>query len=139
MTRARRIVFNIAAQTHYEIVDGARVRVFMQSPNFSEHGFARDVFALMANQIAKDIGFHKSQWKNLIADAQLQAIEIHRLAVEAEGVARSAHPLIAAQQAIDSRDQNSELEWLGQIIVGAGGETFQYVLRMAARGQHQSG
>ena len=52
---------------------------------------------------------------------------------------RAGQPFAAAQQAPDAGDQDGQVEGLGEVIVGAGGEALQNVVGMAARGQHQGG
>ena len=46
-------------------------------------------------------------------------------------------PSFAAQQAFEAREQNGEIEWLGQIVVGARFESFENIFRAAARREHQ--
>ena len=54
------------------------------------------------------------------------------LLVEAE-----LEPLAPAQQALHARDENRQLEGLGQIVVGARLKSPQHVLGTAAGGEHQ--
>ena len=46
-------------------------------------------------------------------------------------------PIASPQQAANTRQQNGQIERLGQVVVGARGKALQHVLRTAARGQHQ--
>jgi hypothetical protein len=50
---------------------------------------------------------------------------------------RRFHPLGAAQQAAQARQQDRKLEGLGQIIVRPRLETLQHIFRTAASGEHQ--
>ncbi len=86
MPRLGRVVFDVAAQAHDEIIDGARIGIFMQAPDFLEHGLARDRFAFVLDQIPQYIHFHQSQGKDLIAHAQLEEIEMDRFVAESENV-----------------------------------------------------
>src|SRR5713101_4981164 len=49
MSRARGIIFEIAAQSHDEIVNRSGVSVFSQSPHFFENGLARDHASAIAH------------------------------------------------------------------------------------------
>src|ERR1700680_1851931 len=78
MKRPRRVIFDIAAEADDEVVDGTSVGVFVESPNVGQHGFSRNAFTLVLNQITQNTPFHLCQGEHAIADAQFQAIEIHR-------------------------------------------------------------
>src|SRR5512141_2682181 len=60
MSRFRGIVFNIAAQANDEIVDGASIGVFVQSPHFFKNRFAGDDPSLIANEVSEQFRFHES-------------------------------------------------------------------------------
>ena len=51
MTRASRVVFEVAAQASDEVVDGARVAVLAQTPDLLQHGLARHHFAFMPQTV----------------------------------------------------------------------------------------
>src|SRR6185312_13562327 len=61
MSRFRRIVFDIAAQANDEIVDGAGVGVFVQSPYFFENRLAGDDPSLVSYEMAQQFRFHQGQ------------------------------------------------------------------------------
>src|ERR1700693_1455070 len=56
--RTGRIVLDVAAQAHDEIVDGTRVRVFVQTPDFLEDRLARYHAPLIPDEMAKQLRFH---------------------------------------------------------------------------------
>ena len=107
----------------------------------------------MPDQVAQHVGLHQGQWKHLsrtcsssrskctdlspkvkVSSARLAARPAAR-----HGIHRRAQPLAAAQQAADAGDQNGQFEGFGEVVVGAGGEAAQHIVRMAARRQHQGG
>jgi len=118
---ARRVVLNVAAQAHDEIIDGARVGVFAQSPHLLQHAFSRDGGAFVVNQEAQDAGFHHCQWVNLAARPHFQKIEVDGFVAEDKrvfdkgpgtlGRRRSGtQPLLSPQQTPDPCDQNREFK-----------------------------
>jgi len=86
MARVSRILFDVTPQTHDEVIDRPRIGVFMQAPNLFQHFLARHRPILVLDQITQDVGFHQRQRKYLIANMQLEAIEMHRLVAESEDV-----------------------------------------------------
>src|ERR1700728_3347868 len=76
------VFFDVAAEADDEVVDGARVGVFMQAPDVFEDGLARDGAAFAANQVAQQLGFHERELDRGVVDAKFQRSEIYRLAVE---------------------------------------------------------
>ena len=52
---------------------------------------------------------------------------------------RRAQPCHTAEQTVETRQQDGKIEGLGQIIVRAGAESVEYILRTAARSEHQDG
>src|SRR5579883_560121 len=139
------VVFDVPAQPHDEIIDGAGVGVLVQAPDLFEHVLTGNRAALVPDQVPQEIGFHKRQGENLAADAQFEQVEADRLAVEGKTVARRGlrqsercfEPGAAAQETADARDENRELERFRQVVVRSGSEAAQHVLRMAARSEHQ--
>ena len=149
--RLRRIVLQVAAQPDDEVVDGARVGVLVQVPHVLEDRLARHRLAGVLQQVAQQVASITVRWYGAVADAQLQRVEVERVAGErrarsaapgvgaaaGEACARPAQPLLAPQQPAHPRQQDRQLERLRQVVVGAGLEAVQHVLGPAARGQHQ--
>ena len=82
--------FDVAAQAHDEIVDGARVGVFVQAPDVFEDGFARNGAAVVPNQVAQQLGFHQSELDGVVLGAQFKVAEVDGLAVEGKARRRAA-------------------------------------------------
>ena len=80
----RGIVFDITPETHDEIIDGARIGVFVQAPHFIEHALAGNRLSFVLDQIFQDIQFHQCERKHLVAHAQFERGEIDGLAAEFE-------------------------------------------------------
>src|SRR5579871_199446 len=145
--RLRRIVLHISPKAHDEVVDGPRIRVLVQAPDFFQHGLARHRLSFALDQVLQDVRFHQGQRKYLVAHVQLQQVEMDRLFSEAIGPLRfgwrrsvgnrCAEPLAPAQQSPDARNQNCQFERLGQVIVGSRRKALQHVFGMIARRQHQ--
>src|SRR6185437_16967805 len=58
MARPCRIVLDVSAEPHNEVVDRTRVRVLVQAPHFLEHHPSGNGFAFMLDQVAQEIRFH---------------------------------------------------------------------------------
>src|SRR2546422_4421604 len=153
MARLGGIVFDIAPQADDEIVYGARVRVFVQAPDFFQNRFAGHDAAVVADEMAEKLGFHKSQVDGVAVDPQLKFAEVDGAAVEGENVIslgrrglcgggwtrglRLPHPVAAAQQSLQTGEQNGKFKRFGKIVVSAGGKAVKHVLGAASRGEHQ--
>ena len=79
MFRLRRIRFQIAPQAHDEVVDRARVGVFVEIPDILENRLARHRLAGVLHQVLQQIAFHLRQLILLVADVQLERFEIELL------------------------------------------------------------
>ena len=55
------IVFNVTAQANHEVVDGARIRILVHSPDLFQQLLARDDAPLVQHQVTKQIAFHQSK------------------------------------------------------------------------------
>src|SRR6266436_3001108 len=151
MPRLGGFVLDVATQAHDKVVDGAGVCVFVEVPDVLQDGLARDGSAAVAYQIAQQLCFHEGELEHLPAAAQLQVGEINGTVIEFEEVRRLAfssdgswfsgggvaEPVFAAQKTFYPRQQDGQIEWLRQVIISAGFESLEYILRSGARGQHQ--
>ena len=101
-----------------------------QIPDVLQDLLARNRRAAVADQIAQQIRLHERQLEGAAGGAQLERPEVHGAAVELErrlvlfggrrsGGLRLARPGAPAQQAVDARQQDGEIERLGQIVVRA--------------------
>ena len=81
--RRPRLLLDVAPQPDDEVVDRARVGVFAHAPHVLEHRLARDGLAFVRDQVAQQVGLHQRQRQRALADAQLQRVEVDRLAGEA--------------------------------------------------------
>jgi len=79
---------NVAAEAHYEVVNGARVRIFMEIPNVLQDSFARNWPAAIAYEVAQKLCFHERELEHLAAAAQLKVGEIYGPIIEMENVGR---------------------------------------------------
>src|ERR1700733_6786381 len=154
MPRVRRIVLDIAPQSHYEIVDGPRVGIFMQSPHFFQYLLSRNNAAIIAYQMPQKFRLHQRQMNRASPGAQFERSEVDRLSVKrkcskvfafgaiAPGLARcrrlsSTLPLTAPQQPLQACQQNRELKRLRQVIIRPGGKTLQHIFGTSARCEHE--
>src|ERR1044071_3019288 len=71
VARARGLVLDVLAQTHDEVVDGARVGVVPQAPDLFEQGLARDDLARAADEGAQQVGLHQREAPRAVPRAQL--------------------------------------------------------------------
>ena len=142
MLRLGRVHFQVSPQPHDEVIDRARVGVFVQVPDLLENRLARHRPARVAHQVLQQVAFHLGELVGLLAHLQLQCFQVQRAAGERQVlvfVLVLLHPLPASQQAAQPRQQDLQLERLGQVVIGAGLEPLQHISRPAARGQHQHG
>ena len=65
-----RFFLDIAAQTDDEIVDGTRVRIFVEVPYVLENCFSGNGMARILDQIAKKLRFHQCELKGLVSHLQ---------------------------------------------------------------------
>ena len=84
MTGLGRIALDVAAKANDEVVDGARVGVFVEIPDILQDRFARDGFAGIADEIAEKFGFHQSELEGLFADFELQGLKVEDFAFKSE-------------------------------------------------------
>src|SRR5256885_1033784 len=86
MLRLRRIIFDIAAQTHDKVIDRTRVGVFVQVPYFFEDGFSRNYFSIVAYEVTQEFGFHQGEMDGVSESAQFEFAEINCLPNKAKHV-----------------------------------------------------
>src|SRR5216683_1399155 len=84
VARLGRLALDVTAQADDEIVDGARVGVFVEIPDVVKNRLARDRVATVADEIAEQIGFHQGQLEDLLTRTELKALEVDELAVKLE-------------------------------------------------------
>ncbi len=80
--RLRRIVFNVAPQPDNKIVDGARVGIFVQAPDFLENLLARNHAPIVAHQMAQEFRFHQRQVNDVVDGTQFEGAEVDGPAIE---------------------------------------------------------
>ena len=76
MPGLRGVVFEVTAQAHDEVVNGAGVGVFAHAPHFLQHTLARYGFAFVLDQEAQDAGFHQRQRIDFSRGVHFQKIEV---------------------------------------------------------------
>src|ERR1700727_3642249 len=82
MLRIRRIVLDVAPQSHDKIIDSAGVGILVQSPYFLENLFTGDDVAVVAYQVTQQLRFHQRQMNGMAPGAQLKRSEVDGLAFE---------------------------------------------------------
>ena len=82
MPRLRGIVFDVAPQPHHEVVNGARIGVFVQSLDLFENLLAGNHAPVVAHQIAQQFRFHQRQMNHVIGSTQFEHAKVDRLAAE---------------------------------------------------------
>src|SRR5882724_885099 len=83
--RLSRIVFNVTAQTNHEVVDGARIRILVHSPNLLQQLLARDNASLVEHQITKQIAFHQGEADVLERSRRLKERKVDGAAGKSKG------------------------------------------------------
>src|SRR5882762_3920991 len=87
MPRFRGIVLEVAPEPHHEVVDGPRVSIFFQTPDFLEDRLARHDPSSAADQVPQQIRLHQSQLNLSAGCVQLESAEVDGLAAESEDIA----------------------------------------------------
>ena len=82
MARLCRIFFDVLAQAHDEIVDGACVGVFGKPPDIFQNGFARDVAPFVVDQVTQQLSFHQRQLDRVALGAEFESAEVDGLALK---------------------------------------------------------
>src|SRR5215471_5807300 len=110
--------------------------------------------------MTEQFGFHERETEDLAIGAELEGAEVYlssRECVDVEfagnvgafplddlnfaggiGDLRAA-PFFAAQQALNARQQDLEIEWFGQVVVRTGSESHEHILGTATGCEHQQG
>src|SRR5436190_10462064 len=88
VTRRGRIILDVAPQTHDEVVDGARVGVFVHTPHVLENGFAGDRPPAVLHEVAEQACLHGRQCEAIVTAGQLERVEVDHAVREAEAVRR---------------------------------------------------
>jgi hypothetical protein len=81
------IVFHVAAETHDEVVDGARVGVFAERPDVFENRLARDRLAGVSDQVGQQVALHLGEVVGVPCHLQLEGVQVDDAAVEVQGAA----------------------------------------------------
>src|SRR6185503_4219497 len=74
--RICRFVLDVASQSDDEVVDSARVCIFVYAPHLFQYGFARHWLPFVRHEVAQQRGFHQRQRHSFLADADLELFEI---------------------------------------------------------------
>src|SRR6058998_2008802 len=130
MARLCRIVFDIAPQADDEIIYGAGVGVFVQAPDFFQNRFAGHDAAVVADEMAEKLGFHKGEVDGVAVDSQLKFAEVDGASVEGKHIVslrrgrwlgggwtrglRLPHPVAAAQQSLQTGEKNGKFKRFGK-------------------------
>ena len=83
--RLGRIVFNLTAQPHHKVVDGARIRILVDSPNLLQQFLAGNDAALIEDKIPQQVGLHQGKADGLIGSGELQRSKVDGASCEGEG------------------------------------------------------
>jgi len=80
------VVFDVAAKTDDEVVDGSGIGVLVDSPDLFEDGFAGDDLVGAVGKVAEEVGLHHSEMRRPVGCDKLQGIEMDGAVVEGKGV-----------------------------------------------------
>jgi len=86
MTRIGRLLLDIPPQPDNKVIDSASIGVFAHTPDLFEHGFPRNRLPLMLNEKPQQVRLHQGQRQRLVADMQLERIEVDYLAGEQKAI-----------------------------------------------------
>ena len=76
------VVFDVAAETDDEVVDGASVGVFVDAPDLFEDLLAGDDLAFVLGEVAEEVGFHQGEMSDAIGGDELEGVEADGAVVE---------------------------------------------------------
>ena len=130
-----RVVFDVATEAHDEVVDGACVGVFVDAPDLFEDLFAGDDLAFALGEVTEEVGFHEREMGDAVGGDELEGVEANGAVVEGELVGSIGElrrsvlgcglPCGAAEQGFEADEENAEVEWLGEVVVGPGFDAFE--------------
>jgi hypothetical protein len=143
------VVFDVAAESDDEVVDGAGVGVFVDVPDLFEDLFAGDDLTFAVCEVAEEVGLHEGEVRGAIGGDEFECVEADGAVVE--GVLRwrsswfgfyglggqSSLPCGATEKGLDANKEDVEIEGLGEVIVGSCFEAFQDLFGAGAGGEHQ--
>src|ERR1700757_647165 len=86
MARFGGFALDVPSEPHDEIINRARIRVFMKVPDILQDGFAGNGLATVSYQITQKLCFHQSKLKYLARAAELEICEINCPVVKLEHV-----------------------------------------------------
>ena len=76
------VVFNVAAETDDEVIDGAGVGVFVDAPDLFEDLFTGDDLALAVGEVAEEVGLHEGEMGDAVGSDELEGVEADSAVVE---------------------------------------------------------
>ena len=137
-----RFGLDVAPQPRHEVVDGPGVGVLAHPPHLFEEGLPRHRRARVLHQIAQQRRLHQRQRLLGAVAAQHLIAKVHvpagkRVLVVLRRLPRllPVQPSAAPEQPLDPRQQDGQIERLGQIVVGARLESAQDVVGVRTRRQ----
>jgi hypothetical protein len=148
---AGRVVLDVAAEANDEVVDGAGVGIFVDTPDSFEDVFAGDDLAFVIGEVAEEIGLHDCQVGSAVGGDELEGVEADGAVVKGVGgrlvAARGfrfgfgggALPGCATEEGFDAYEEDIEVEGLGEVVVGPGFNAFEDVFGAGASGEEQNG
>ena len=124
MPRPAGFLLDVPPQPHDEVVDRARVGIFVHAPDVFEHRLARHRLAFVG----------RSRYRSRLASISVsgsvrsptRSSSVSKsivLPAKRVLVVRAPQPLGPAQQPADPREQDRQLRRLRQVVVGAGGKS----------------
>ena len=142
----RGFVLDVAPQPGHEVVDGPGVGVLPHAPHLFEEGPPRNRLARVLDQMAQQRRLHQRQRllgpaaaQHLVAEVDVGAGETVLVGLRRGPRLAAPQPPAAAQQPLDARQQNGQVERLRQIVVGPRLEPAQDVVGVRAGRQQHDG
>src|SRR6266849_10805691 len=100
----------------------------------------------VSDQIAEKFRFHQGELEDLVAGMQAKILKVNKLVFEVIGLRRTGlgpsgfggrrvgvlQPLLATQQTLNPRDQNGQVKWLRQVVIGTRFESLEHIFRAPA-------
>ena len=105
MLRVGGVVFDVAAQAHDEVIDGASVCVFVDAPDLFKDLLARDDLAFALSEVAEEVSLHEGEMGRAIGGDEFEDVEANGAMVEisAADESTSAKPKIAGGKPLRSK------------------------------------
>lgn len=143
------VVLDVASEADDEVIDGAGVRILVDTPDLFEDVLAGDDLTFVFGKVAEEVGFHEGEVGDAVGGDKFEGVKADGAVVEGVGCglierrglaefrSRWRLPGRAAEKGLDTDEEDVEIKGFGEIVVGTGFEAFEDVFGAGAGGEEE--